>query len=485
MNRWVERTAWLIVGAVVGWSLLSIPEPSPPRLELPPGRPFIWDRDAFFRSLEDEFVGAREAGCVDEWSLQAEEIRERFGELRDVRESPTSLEWDQWEKDWMTLVAGAGGCPRFVTTIAALRSEIRAAIPELSGHWRQHTGARDRIYRLSYGTRLAVEELMLQMPRGSVPSLSLEEEVPSAAPSKMVRGVRIHSGDLLVSRGGAPTSAFIARGSDYPGNFSHVAVAHVDEHTQRVSLVEAHIESGVGVSSVEDYLADKKLRILLLRLADDHPVLEEDPLAMHRAATFALQSATEGHIPYDFSMDVSDATKQFCSEVASAAYAEVGVRLWQSESRFSAPGLARWMSSLGVRHLSTHGPSDLEYDPALRVVAEWHDPHELWFDHVDGAVIDAMLERAEGGAEFEFSRPLLPVVRMLKGYSMILNAFGKVGPIPEGMSATVALRAAWLNETHARIRDRVLEKSETFETSHGYPPPYFRLTELAREAMDE
>jgi hypothetical protein len=159
------------------------------------------------------------------------------------------------------------------------------------------------------------------------------------------------------------------------------------------------------------------------------------------------------------------------------------VDLWQRESRFSSPGLAHWMSSLGVRHLSTHGPSDLEYDPSLRVVAEWHDRDELWLDHVDSAVIDAMLERAERGAEFDFARPMLPLVRLLKAYSVVLNGLGKVGPIPEGMSATVALRARWLSETHARARERVLEKSENFENSHGYRPPYFRLSDFSREAL--
>jgi hypothetical protein len=363
--------------------------------------------------LEDDFAEAKETGCVDDWHFEAEDVLERFRGLSRVPESPTSATWDLWERDWRRLVAAAGGCARDLPLLAAMRSEIRAELPRLTEKWQEHLGATARIYRLSYGTRLAVEELLLQMPPGAVPSLSLEEEVPSGAPSKVVRGVRIHSGDLLVSRGGAPTSAFIARGSDYPGNFSHVAVAHVDEQTHRVSVVEAHIESGVGISSLETYLTDKKLRILVLRLAPGHPALENDPLAMHRAATFALQSATARHIPYDFSMNVNDATKQFCSEVASASYSKFGVDLWQRESRFSSPGLARWMSSLGVRHLSTHGPSDLEYDPSLRVVAEWHDRDELWLDHVDSAVIDAMLERAERGAEFDFARPMLPLVRLL------------------------------------------------------------------------
>ena len=39
--------------------------------------------------------------------------------------------------------------------------------------------------------------------------------------------------------------------------------------------------------------------------------------------------------------------------------------------------------------------------PGSGIVAEYHDRDALWADHVDNAVIDAMLEQAESGAAFE------------------------------------------------------------------------------------
>ena len=42
-------------------------------------------------------------------------------------------------------------------------------------------------------------------------------------------------------------------------------------------------------------------------------------------------------------------------------------------------------------------PSDLEYDPQLTVVAEWHDPGTLFKDHLDNAVTDVLLEDANSG----------------------------------------------------------------------------------------
>ena len=174
----------------------------------------------------------------------------------------------------------------------------------------------------------------------SVPAMLAGTDEPSPTPATNILGVAIHSGDILVSRGGAPTSALIARGNDFPGNFSHVALAHVDETTRAISVIEAHIEKGVVVSSFADYLADKKLRVMVLRLRSEMPQLAADPMLPHKAASLAFQQATARHIPYDFAMDYRDHSKQFCSEVASAAYEQCGVRLWMGISHLSSRGVA-------------------------------------------------------------------------------------------------------------------------------------------------
>src|SRR5262249_30973296 len=160
-----------------------------------------------------------------------------------------------------------------------------------------------------------------------------------------------------------------------------------------------------------------------------------DPMFPHRAASDALRRVQMGHIPYDFAMDYEDAHEEFCSEVAYAAYAQHGLRLWRGLSTMSSRGLTRWLGAFGVRNFATLAPSDLEYDPQVRVVAEWRDPSTLFSDHLDNAVLDAMLEGAERGDRVDYHYDELPIARVLKSYSAVLNVFGGVGPIPEGMNA--------------------------------------------------
>lgn len=345
---------------------------------------------------------------------------------------------------------------------------------------------RTQLYRLVHGGRMALEEAMLQAPPDAkLPEVVRGDDEPSRTPAANILGVTVHSGDILLSRGGAPTSALIARGNDFPGNFSHVALLHVDEQSGQTCVVESHIERGVAVATFDEYLRDKKLRVLVLRLRADLPALVADPLLPHKAASRALAEARRRHIPYDFAMNWHDHDAQFCSEVAAAAYEAFGVRLWMGLSHISSPTVRAWLASLGVRHFETQEPADLEYDPQLRVVAEWRDRTTLFKAHVDDAVTDAMLAEAEPGVPLRYSLARLPLARVVKVYSVALNLLGKVGPIPEGMSAATALRVGDYRRAHAAIASRVLLLAEEFKNQRGYPPPFWELVRLARQARRE
>jgi hypothetical protein len=68
---------------------------------------------------------------------------------------------------------------------------------------------------------------------------------------------------------------------------------------------------------------------------------------------------------------------------------------------------------------------------------------------------------------------------------VILNWAGRVGLIPEGMSATEALRISKYRHDHEAIAVRLLAKVEKFKDEKGYVPPYWELVRLARESRDK
>jgi len=488
-----RKGGWLaLAGGVLvsGYLLLSIPESEIPiatAVSQPVrGEPFRWDQDEVWRTLEAEMTDSRGRGCAAVRAGIEDHFREMDRRLEDLAHRSARAEeavFGELERLTFQTAPWIPACPDRLADFSERVTRLGMEVKRQSLHWDMgDPDVRRTLYRLLYGSRGAIEEIVLQVPpRYAPPALIPGKEEPSATPWAALLGIRIHSGDILVSRGGAATSALIARGNDFPGNFSHVALVRVDPGTHLASIVEAHIERGVAVSSLEDYVRDVKLRVLVLRLRADLAAVAADPMLPHRAAEYALGQARRSPIPYDFAMDFGDPGRWFCSEVASAAYGRYGVRLWMGLSHISSAGLRRWLAGFGVRHFATQEPSDLEYDPQLAVVAEWRDLEALRADHLDNAVTEAMLEGAESGDPLEHDAPLLPLARLVKLYSRGLNAVGRVGPIPEGMSATAALRYRWYTRRHERIKAALIEAADRFRREKGYEPPYWKLVEMARE----
>ena len=482
----ILRVLGAIVGAVVLLLLpLAIPPADPVVAEPPPAaRPFVWARDSGWRALERTFAEARATGCADSVTLArgVADLERDLARLRVGVLAPSDPVFDALEQGFFALAPRVAACPALTDAYVTTYGRMRDAVKRQSVAWDVNTtAARDRLYRTLYGGRAAVEEVMLQhADRTSLLLRGVDE--PSATPSAVSNGVTLHSGDILVSRGGYPTSALIARGNDYPGNFSHIALVHVDPATRAITVVEAHIELGVALATAEQYLADKKLRVMLLRPRADLPALVADPMLPHKAATAMLARARREHIPYDFAMDYADPSRLFCSEVASQAYRTQGLDLWMGVSTITRPGLRRWLAAFGVRNFATQEPSDLEYDPQLAVVAEWHDAASLFDDHVDNAVTDAMLEGAERGEVLAYPWYQLPFARVLKGWSWLRERTGGIGPIPEGMAPDAALRNRAYGARHDALAAQVKVAAAQWRSTNGYVPPYWVLVELARSA---
>lgn len=189
-------------------------------------------------------------------------------------------------------------------------------------------------------------------------------------------------------------------------------------------------------------------------------------------------------MPYDFAMDWRDPGEAFCSEIVYHAFRERGVDLWPIRSSMSASGLVRWLAAMGVREFESLVPSDVEYDPSLRLVAEWRNAPALMDFRYDNAIIDALLEEAERGAGLGYAWYTLPIARLLKGYSTMISLFGGQPPIPRGMSAATALRVdALVSRIHPVLKADLLDRAAAFRAERGYEAPYWTLVELARGSL--
>ncbi|OGU68077.1 MAG: hypothetical protein A2499_12005 [Stygiobacter sp. RIFOXYC12_FULL_38_8] len=486
----MKRKILYILGTLLFFYLiLLIPTESVITPKLAAKKLFVWDRDSLWRSLENEYVKSKSLGCE---KLESQIFRNfafinsLSDEITNQKLQPSDPLFEDIGQVMFSTAALIGGCEKHTEEFVDLFSKVRSVIKNESREWNlKDIIVRQTLYKIIYGGRAAVEELLLQSKKENIQELTLGDDEESATPYTSILGVKIHSGDILVSRGGAPTSALIARGNDYPGNFSHVALVYVDDETKLPYIIESHIERGVTISSIYDYLKDKKLRVMVLRLRKDLQQLQIDPMLPRKAARLAYQRAEAEHIPYDFEMDFSNDDKWFCSEVASSTYKKLGVNLWMSVSSISTLGTAKWLAGFGVTHFETQEPSDLEYDPQLKVVAEWRNPETLYQDHVDNAIVEALLDEANEGKELSYDWYMLPFARLMKFYSVIQNKFGAEGSIPEGMSAESGLRHKKYESIFNSIKEKVLVDAEKFAKENHYQPPYWKIVGFAKKYAKE
>lgn len=473
----------LIVGIYL---VLMIPDADPPALKEASQTPFEWRQDSLWKKLEHQFREARRISPDSLTPLISRGIRTCDSLLQQLASDSAIQAHDprlQVFLDQYFLLGPLVAAGQQQHAYAQLYAKARRIIKKQSTRWSmQDSIARRQLYKLLYGMRAGQEEALMQWNEDFDP-VELVTAEPSVTPAAVVQGIEIHSGDLLVSRGGAEVSAFISRSNDFPGNFSHVALAYVPEETGEVLFIEAHIEKGVAVATAEEYLRDTKLRFMVVRPRADLPALRANPQLPHLAAKQAYQSSLARHIPYDFKMNFYDSSAMFCSEVGSFAYQQQGIELWQGVSTISARGTASWLSTFGVENFVTQMPSDLEYDPQLSIVAEWRDPTTLLKDHMDNAVMDALLEEAAKGRTIRHNPWMLPVARVVKGISLVQNLFGKPGIIPEGMSASRALKNNAFVELYNRVREGTRMQVGIFIKENGYVPPYWQTLDMARQSM--
>ena len=478
----------LLIIAVL-YIVLLIPFPKKENeLKKPSETSFVWNKDDLWRTLEMTFKEAKNKSSneldtiVYNLSIEADKLLEEFEAITREPQDPI---FELIETSFFDIAPLIAAQENKSDWYIRFYNRVRKKIKTDSRYWdMSNESVRHLCYRILYGMRATVEEIVLQSKDDAFISTVHVSDERSKTPSIDMLGIKVHSGDLLVSRGGAEVSAFISRGNDFPGNFSHVAIVHIDQKTNEPYFVEAHIERGVDIATLDEYLSDKKLRFMVMRPRMDLPLMLANPSLPYEASEYIYNESQKRHIPYDFKMDYFDASEMFCSEVGSYAYKQFGIDLWEFESTISSPGIIEWLNIFGVENFVTQMPSDLEYDPMLSVVAEWRDKETLFKDHLDNAVMDALIGRANNGEKLDYNIWQLPLARLVKGYSLVLNVFGKDGVIPKGMDAVSALKNNEFVKRFQGCKSLTESKIETFKEENNYLPPYWQMVRMAEESIN-
>tara|TARA_R110000868_G_scaffold117600_14_gene312482 strand:+ start:21284 stop:22753 length:1470 start_codon:yes stop_codon:yes gene_type:complete len=212
----------------------------------------------------------------------------------------------------------------------------------------------------------------------------------------------LQSGDVIISRGNAYTSAAIARIGDMDAQFSHLTMVYKDENGE-LHTSEAHIEIGSVSKPFQVHLDQRNARSVVLRFKGSKELAHK--AAKHVYDRVKNHSTNKRkNISYDFGMNYKNHDDLFCSEVVYEGYeiasnGELDIPL--NKTKFN-PKLIRFLKQIGVEVTEdnietflTFSPGDTEFDPNFDVVAEWRNPARMSDTRQKDAVLTKMMDWME------------------------------------------------------------------------------------------
>lgn len=211
----------------------------------------------------------------------------------------------------------------------------------------------------------------------------------------------LKSGDVILSRGNAYSSAAIARIATSDYQFSHLSFVYRDAETKELFTSEAHIEIGSVTAPFVDHINEKNVRSVIFRHVDEDLAHRASKAMFERVKK---QQETGKNIDYDFSMNYKNDDKLFCSEVISS-----GFRMADPDSEFVpkfkskfTKGIIPFLNTIGVpvnneniASLDVFAPGDLQFDPNFELIAEWRNPKKLEESRFKDFILTKLFERME------------------------------------------------------------------------------------------
>jgi len=269
--------------------------------------------------------------------------------------------------------------PGAVDAVWVVQQQAWGALARLHRDGPVVEGCVDSFRRLDLALRGAQDLLLIHTP-DATPWLVTEE---------LASFDDLRSGDVLVTRGGALSSAGIAHIGAVDASFSHNAMVHIDARG-RAWTVEAYLERGALVQPLEDFLAHGLGRVTVVRY--------EDEALAARAAHLAYQRILHGPaIGYDEAFDSEAHEELFCSEIVPWAFSLAGhdEPVPMHRTRFDHEATPRLFAGMGVAAEDLAAPADLLFDPRFRVVGAWRALELLPELHRQDAVVDGLFRHLE------------------------------------------------------------------------------------------
>jgi hypothetical protein len=300
--------------------------------------------------------------------------------------------------------------------------------------------------------------------------------------------ITLRSGDLIISRGNAYTSAAISRIVEVDSQFSHMAMIYVPdgpakEYTieeafngSKVLVLEAHIEIGSTIRSFKDYALDGNARNLLFRY--DNPAvahvaakktfdfLEDYRKKAHRRAgplRFDLQDVNYS-VPYDFAMDLKKSDQMFCTEIGYYGFNIEGVKIPTFMSDIN-PNLDL-VKRLGIAGRQIFTPGDMELEPQFEMIAEFRNFRKLKGVRMKDMALASFLKWMSSDGYLIFPSPMSTVESVTGWLSRQLDLKFVKKRLPKNMNLKILNTVMTLDNVNEVLEKELVRMDREHKTAN-------------------
>lgn len=371
-----------------------------------------------------------------------------------------------------------------INKLSALASLVPNKINEFEGdvfRWRRllkyqsrywdisSKSAGNRLYQLMVESRLAFESALVQ---SNYPTVAWSTAFADGGfQTKIVKSITFQSGDILAFNLQRENNLGLSFRRDMPNAYDHLGSVYIQGTEAYVTYVDH--ELGLQSYPLDTFVSSLAPNGMILRVRQDiQPMIENPELPIMVAASL-FGMAQEGKYKFDFRYDLETRNYLYDWEMLNNLFKKYDLTIGPEKIRFNTHTI-----NLGPSKIN-HEPFEMEYDPKLIVAGEWYETKTLYDQRVlTAATSTLILSNNEAG----FVNPWkLPMYRVIKAYSMILNQFGANGPIPKGVSAQTHMVRVALVKQQKKALTELKKELAKYESEQNHKATYLKMLQSAKE----
>jgi hypothetical protein len=367
---------------------------------------------------------------------------------------------------------------------------------------------------------LAKEALSYPLKDVSFPNFLQNRDIYKTTITKYDKSM-IKSGDIFLVKGTMFAAAPISRISKVDNQFTHIAVAYVDDgslfgpqNKGNVYFIAAEPDYGVQITSFDFFLHDRKARLLHYRYADSSGAENSARLAAKAAKYVAemsyprinkkditdttmadMQLQLKGNmpriIPYNFAMDLSRHDALFCSQVVSFSFDHICASdKCETFPKYDIAGQSSIPVSVSQFDVANNSlskilelqkpdifsPADIEIDPRFQLLHEWRDYSLIAESRIMDMTITKIMQYIENNKYNFVSNTALDTLAKF-GNEMVIKAGMLPDYSPKGYAKGTMLMAFLIKYTGPgqlivdQIKNLPAAKVKAILLTAGLPEP--------------